>query len=671
MMFEKDHIYMAWITYKKHSTNTAFRRQIAKINAEWVVQSQPIISILQSELNAFLQANSLNGMQSVSGVVVSKDNETGTGSIYNPKHGVCDYQLTSKTAFNVGSFVHFIPMEDLFGCMTALNIFKTSSLAHSVSLLSTKPDIKLSISNWNYNDQRNVVCAPDWGLTFNFISVSFKDLLDYSQPLAVVYDKKAKKFTLPDEDDLNLYSSLSLGSQPVNENKSGPLKKDAETTKVVVPKQNHRQTSQVVSNDNKTSETDAVVVLLRSNNIVLFALRTDLPAKKFTMAKSRFEVEPYVGDWFRISLPTCEIVRKVNEPVLKTVPISKELIKLHTRMKVLDDFVEGNELCGHSDHLGPIIDNAKILKKYQLGKTIDVWVLSTAEINGAHWRIFSEKSKPQRQSDLRPSCGLNARQQKTEDLKDISKGAPKTENTSHTPIINQQRAGKKSKSELLEVVAKDDKVSRANNIFSMRTSGISTAQSSLLSYSLSPGGVITVTPKTLTNGMPCQKVKNTKESAHNSACNAESNSPSIISDKNKTIKANAVVTKLTNPCINRSISKFGENKIPCMGDWFHLTMSSEKDYRNMTGIPLQEPVLKSRIKTKVKITTLPKMASMNSSICGYSEDLGPIVDNSDWLRPDQIDKVIDLWVQHCKPRHGSSWCILNRRLYRLYQTKQS
>uniref|UniRef100_A0A915CXG4 Telomeric single stranded DNA binding POT1/Cdc13 domain-containing protein n=1 Tax=Ditylenchus dipsaci TaxID=166011 RepID=A0A915CXG4_9BILA len=632
MMFEKDHIYMAWITYKKHSTNTAFRRQIAKINAEWVVQSQPIISILQSELNAFLQANSLNGMQSVSGVVVSKDNETGTGSIYNPKHGVCDYQLTSKTAFNVGSFVHFIPMEDLFGCMTALNIFKTSSLAHSVSLLSTKPDIKLSISNWNYNDQRNVVCAPDWGLTFNFISVSFKDLLDYSQPLAVVYDKKAKKFTLPDEDDLNLYSSLSLGSQPVNENKSGPLKKDAETTKVVVPKQNHRQTSQVVSNDNKTSETDAVVVLLRSNNIVLFALRTDLPAKKFTMAKSRFEVEPYVGDWFRISLPTCEIVRKVNEPVLKTVPISKELIKLHTRMKVLDDFVEGNELCGHSDHLGPIIDNAKILKKYQLGKTIDVWVLSTAEINGAHWRIFSEKSKPQRQSDLRPSCGLNARQQKTEDLKDISKGAPKTENTSHTPIINQQRAGKKSKSELLEVVAKDDKFELQ---FVTRRGDYSHSQN---------------THKW--NAMP--------------------------KNKNKTIKANAVVTKLTNPCINRSISKFGENKIPCMGDWFHLTMSSEKDYRNMTGIPLQEPVLKSRvskgklmIKTKVKITTLPKMASMNSSICGYSEDLGPIVDNSDWLRPDQIDKVIDLWVQHCKPRHGSSWCILNRRLYRLYQTKQS
>uniref|UniRef100_A0A915CY06 Cation efflux protein transmembrane domain-containing protein n=1 Tax=Ditylenchus dipsaci TaxID=166011 RepID=A0A915CY06_9BILA len=600
MNFEKDQIYMAWITYNKYSTNKDLRRQLAKMNAEWVLDSQLKVSILQSELNAFLQANSLKGMQSVNGVVVSKDNET--GSIYNPKHGVCDYQLTSKTAFNVGSFVHFIPIEDLFECMTALNISKTSSLGDNISVFSSDPDLKLSISNWNYNAQRKVVSVPGW--------------------------ERGKEVLAEVDDHINFYTPLKLGSQAVNENKNGSTKKDAETTKVVPPNIGRTE-----------SETDAVVVLSRPKSVLLFALKTDSPDRKFSMAKSKFEVEPRVGDWFRISLPTCEILRKIDEPVLQTVPISNELIKLHTQMKVLDDFVEENEVCGYSKDLGAIIDNANILHEWQLGKTIDIWVLSTSEINGAHWRIFSEKSKPQRQSGLRPknytsfkqSCSsLNVKE--TEDFKDISK--KKIGNTSRSPFPNKEKSDMKPKNHLLKVVPKD-----VDKGFSIRTSGKSTSQSSLLKRGFEVKAVVT-----------------------------------FVSPNN--VFFYAVQSDLANPCIIISAAEFGDNQKPCMGQWFQLTMKSENDRRNIRGVPLPSPVLPSQvdkgklmIKTKVKIMSLPKMASMNSSFCGYSKDLGPIVDNSDYLKPYQLHKTIDVLVQHCKHRDGSSWCIFNERLHKLCQNK--
>uniref|UniRef100_A0A915CWH7 Telomeric single stranded DNA binding POT1/Cdc13 domain-containing protein n=1 Tax=Ditylenchus dipsaci TaxID=166011 RepID=A0A915CWH7_9BILA len=711
MVFEKDQIYMAWITYEKYSTDEHLRGQMTKYNVEWVVASQPILPVLKSKIDEFLQANNLNSMQSVNGVVVSKDNET--GSIYNPKHGVCDYQLTNKTAFNVGSFVHFIPIENSFGWMTAHNISKNASLAEGISLSSCEPKLKLSIKNWEHNAEKGVIDVPNWDLQLHLAKNMPEDCekvqqYDYSQPISVVYDNEDQRFTLSNgipviqsqekvtevlseaEEHLNFFTPLTLGPKLVKEKTDKLETNDDERAQEAVQNQTVQKKA-TPSNFGRVIEcieTDAVVVYLRTNDVCLFALKIDLPYRKFTVAKSRFKEDPHLGDWFRVSLPDSKIIAKLYRPTLKTMPLNSQLITLYTRIKVVEAFVnedDPDEICGYSDDLGPIIDNENCLKKSQLGKTINVWVLSNAPTNGAHWRIFSKNPKPPRRSTQlksseRSNCSKRAvqkcstveKQNKEERdnasgiaVSDVDKGQP---NCFYDLLASEQKSLKKTTAP--NVNAKIAECDHGKEKVGIRVTENKASRSAI--------------------GAAEENVENSADSStnttqsHISLQGKNSDDRPLGSNHNEGIKVNAVVTfvsptsvsfhavrsKLTDPSIRVNITEFGDNNIPCIGDWYHLTMDSEKDCSG--GFQLKDPVLRTQvdkgkflmIKTKVRVKRLPKIGPNYSSVCGYSEDLGLILDSTEWLRPHQAHRTIEVWVEHCKPKDGSSWCIFNQHLYR-------
>uniref|UniRef100_A0A915CY01 Uncharacterized protein n=1 Tax=Ditylenchus dipsaci TaxID=166011 RepID=A0A915CY01_9BILA len=703
MTLEKDQIYMAWITYNKYSTDKHLQCQMTKYSVEWVVESQPSVPISKSEIDVFLQANSLNGMQSVTGIVVSKDNETGTGSIYNPKHGECDYQLTNKTAFNVGSFVHFIPMKNFFGWTTPLNISEATWVAQGISLFSCEPDLILSINNWEHDAEKGVIDVPNWDLQLHLAKNMPEDCeklqeYDYSQPISVVYDNETERFTLFNgipiilsqekatevlfdvEEHLNFFTPLTLGPKLVKENTDELGRKDCRITKEAVQKQNYK------TDNIKYFETDAVVVYTRLHDVILFALEADPKYRKFAVDKARFKEDPHMGDWFRVSLPEQEVIAKLVKPTLKTVTLNSQLIRLYTRIKVVEAFVnedDPNEICGYSDDLGPIIDNENCLKKSQLGKTIDVWVLSNAPTNGAHWRIFSEKLRsttadPQR--SIQQKVNERSISSRSTNQKCSTFGEKENEelvDASGRALIDVDRGPPTCFYDVLQSEEKSLKIGE-NRSTKNRTTDLQSDDS------------FKVTAKVV----ECEE-----EYAEKGAENIiNATRPHISHEhKNKTdrlvspkhngeIKVNAIVTyvslthvtfyavqsKLTNPSIKVEIAEFANNEKPSMGDWYYLTMDFETDYRNISGVPLLDPVLPTRVdrgnflsvRTKVMIRRLPKIASMSSSFCGYSEDVGRIVDNTECLQPHQAHKIIDVWVQNCKPRDGSSWCIFNERLHR-------
>ncbi|KAI1716074.1 hypothetical protein Ddc_10667 [Ditylenchus destructor] len=109
-----------------------------------------------------------------------------------------------------------------------------------------------------------------------------------------------------------------------------------------------------------------------------------------------------------------------------------------------------------------------------------------------------------------------------------------------------------------------------------------------------------------------------------------------------------------------------EPNIPTTGDWFHVLLRFGWNNKAtvLDAVKLKKPVLQThvynlrllQIYTKVVVTGVSTLVEIGRySVCGYSPDLGPVIDNACIFKESDVGKTKDTWVLSASIREGANW----------------
>ncbi|KAI1707416.1 hypothetical protein DdX_12513 [Ditylenchus destructor] len=430
--FLRDKMYMAWITFGTF-LSSRLQHYLEKYNVNWVIMKQDPILMTAAEMDSMVTMKPpLYGLELSKGIVVEKAENM--CRIFSHLYGVCKCTLTGFENIQLGDFVKFFALENFSGSVTAVSITLTSSLAEGISLHAVlrkrKPIIILSAKGWNYDSDQRMISVPGWceSIPVDQQKFSGKKIKMKGSDILLMYDDEIQYFKPTfDESEQSLNGSISnLAANRSLKERNTSFEKPSTSNgassymdNVAGSKYNSQNggLNSLAEIDDKRIRgppyengdeisTDAVILYVTDHGVSIFAIRTGLDYSRFEVDKYLFEPNiPTTGDWFHVLLrfgwnnkATVLDAEKIKKQVLPTHVYNLRLLQIYTKVVVtgVSNLIEIGRysVCGYSPDLGPVIDNARIFKESDVGKTMDTWVLSASIREGANWRVFAPQRKP-------------------------------------------------------------------------------------------------------------------------------------------------------------------------------------------------------------------------------------------------------------------------------------
>uniref|UniRef100_A0A915CXZ6 Uncharacterized protein n=1 Tax=Ditylenchus dipsaci TaxID=166011 RepID=A0A915CXZ6_9BILA len=421
--FDKERIYMIWITYMEFFPSPSFQAIMEKFDVKWVVGEHPNPSMYMqgSETLSLVSSGNLKGMETAKGLIVAIDNENNACQIYCPEFGLCQYPLLNDSQLKLGSFVKFFTLQNFSGKTVPIHVYCVNSIAKGIVLVATKPQIKLSIYKWEFINSEQVISVPGWNLkmkTEEGTSDWWSMRSGSDKPLEVDYNEEEQRFKARSPNVIkvcNAAQPADMVEAKAERQSISPVESSTPIKSLNSSSLNNTSSPETMecskSTENSTSvqddeiKTDAVVVYIKESTITLYAIKTKLSNPKFYTDRYRFQTDPKLGEWYHVNL-RFKIGDRVfmtkathlSTPTLQTAICENSLLKLFTSVKITNiantPQDDPDQIVGYSEELGPIIDNTKSLKRSDMGKMMSIWVLSTSYKNGAHWRIYASGLRP-------------------------------------------------------------------------------------------------------------------------------------------------------------------------------------------------------------------------------------------------------------------------------------